>query len=89
MAVFAKNQVAAFQACPEFLALVSEYPCHRPAQLISPTAYPTFQALESAAGFCLHGCVECVVTCCSKGDHQPRHQLLRGIDQSSIRRPGT
>ena len=55
------DHVAAFQACPEFLALVSEYPCHRPAQLISPTAYPTFQALESAVGFCLHGCVECVV----------------------------
>ena len=55
------DHVAVFQACPEFLALVSEYPCHRPAQLISPTAYPTFQALESAVGFCLHGCVECVV----------------------------
>ena len=55
------DHVAAFQACPEFLALVSEYPYHRPAQLISPTAYPTYQALESAVGFCLHGCVECVV----------------------------
>ncbi len=38
-----------------------EYPCHRAAQLISPAAYPTFQALESAVGFCLRGCVECVV----------------------------
>ncbi|BDG08615.1 DEAD/DEAH box helicase family protein [Anaeromyxobacter paludicola] len=48
------------QACPEFLAHVSAYPCHS-APLVPSPLYPNFQSLEAAMGFCVDGCVSCVV----------------------------
>jgi hypothetical protein len=48
------------QACPEFLVHVSGYAGHGPALVPSPQ-YPTFQAIESAMGLCIDGCVSCVV----------------------------
>ncbi len=54
------DNVLPFQACPEFLVHVSRYPCHATPLVASP-AYPTFQALESAVGFCADGCISCVV----------------------------
>lgn len=54
------DRLLPLQACPEFLAHVSTYPGHGP-PLVPSAQYPTFQALESAAGFCIDGCVSCVV----------------------------
>jgi hypothetical protein len=54
------DHVLPFQACPEFLVYVSGYPVYGSSLVPSP-AYPTFQALESAMGFCMDGCIACVV----------------------------
>ncbi|MCX6027109.1 MAG: hypothetical protein NTY23_12790 [Chloroflexi bacterium] len=58
------------QACPEFLAYVSQYPCYAGAALVPSPTYPSFQALESAMGFCVDGCINCVVS---------PEQNLRGV----------
>lgn len=50
-----------FQWVPEFLAHISQYPAHAAHPLFGSGAYPTFQALESAFGFCVDGCVACLV----------------------------
>lgn len=50
-----------FQSCPEFLAHVSRYPIYPGQDLVPSSSYPTFQALESAAGYCISGCVACLV----------------------------
>jgi hypothetical protein len=49
------------QACPEFLDHLGAYPCHAGASLVPSPTFPTFQALESGVGYCLHGCIDCVV----------------------------
>ncbi|HEU4729015.1 MAG TPA: DEAD/DEAH box helicase [Kofleriaceae bacterium] len=49
------------QWVPEFVAHAAGYPAHAAAGLQGGTAYPTFQALESAFGFCVDGCITCVV----------------------------
>src|SRR5262249_29867250 len=55
------DHLVPLQACPEFLAHLGNYPVHQAARLVPSPAYSTFQALESATGFCLYGCVDCVV----------------------------
>ncbi|WP_437896182.1 DEAD/DEAH box helicase [Sorangium sp. So ce124] len=55
------DDLVLLQWVPEFLAHVSQYPAHGPAPLVGTSAYPTFQALESAVGFCVDGCVSCIV----------------------------
>jgi hypothetical protein len=64
------DHTAFVQACPEFLAHLGEYPVYEPVRLVGTPELPTFQALESAAGYCLCGCVSCVVS---------PEQNLRGI----------
>jgi hypothetical protein len=54
------DRVLPFQACPEFLVHVSGYPTHS-SPLVPSALYPNFQSLESAMGFCVDGCVSCVV----------------------------
>jgi hypothetical protein len=49
------------QLCPEFLDHLGGYELYTGAALVPSPAYPTFQALESAAGFCVSGCVNCAV----------------------------
>lgn len=55
------DDLVLLQWVPEFLAHVGRYPIHGPTPLVGGTDYPTYQALESAAGFCVDGCVACVV----------------------------
>lgn len=54
------DQSMVFQRCPEFLAHVSQFPCY-PSPVVPSRSYPTFQALESAFGYCWDGCISCVV----------------------------
>ena len=49
-----------FQACPEFLVHASRYPVYGSA-LVPTNIYPNFQSLESGMGFCVDGCVSCIV----------------------------
>lgn len=49
------------QQVPEFAEHVSRYALHGTRGLVSGTTFPTFQALESAFGCCIDGCVACVV----------------------------
>jgi|GEM_PF-4756488 len=56
------DQLAAFRECPEFLAHVSaNYPVYG-ARGLTTVLFPGFQALESAVGFCLAGCVGCLLS---------------------------
>lgn len=55
------DHVLPFQACPEFLAHASQYTVHAALRLVPSPDYSTFQALESAMGFCIDGCIACVV----------------------------
>jgi hypothetical protein len=63
------------QACPEFLAHVSAYPCHTAASLFPSPTFPSFQALESAVGYCFQGCIDCVVA-----PEQNLHGILTAKD---------
>jgi hypothetical protein len=54
------DQTMLFQRCPEFLAYISQFPCYS-SPLVPSLSYPTFQALESAFGYCWDGCISCVV----------------------------
>jgi hypothetical protein len=63
MNIPAFDHLAALQECPEFLAHASaRYPCYKGVALVGSSAFPVFQALESALGFCLDGCVACVIS---------------------------
>lgn len=55
------DDLVVIQWVPEFLAHVSGYSVYGAAPLVGTAAYPTYQALESAAGFCIDGCVSCLV----------------------------
>ena len=55
------DDLVLLQWAPEFVAHVSQYPVHAPTALIGGAAYPTFQAIESAFGFCVDGCIACLV----------------------------
>jgi hypothetical protein len=56
------DQLAAFRECPEFLAHVSaSYPVYG-GRGLATQLFPGFQALESAIGFCLAGCVGCLLS---------------------------
>lgn len=56
------DETAPLRECPEFLAYISaEYPCYDGQSLVGRAEFPVFQALESASGYCLAGCVGCVV----------------------------
>jgi hypothetical protein len=53
------DQLCVLHQSPEFLAQLSdEYGC----RLVGGAAFPVYQALESALGFCLSGCIACVVS---------------------------
>lgn len=52
------DHLAILQACPEFVAYLSN---ERGAPLVGSPDFPVFQALESAFGFCLSGCIGCLV----------------------------
>ena len=47
------------QACPEYIAAVSSAALQ---PLVGSPQFPVYQALESAFGFCLAGCVGCLVS---------------------------
>lgn len=64
------DHTALLQAAPEFLAHLGNYPVHGQQRLVGSPDLPTFQAVESAVGYCLFGCVSCVVS---------PDQNLRGI----------
>jgi hypothetical protein len=55
------DHTSPFQHCPQFLAHIGDYPRYATRRLVPSPTYPTFQALESAMGFCLAGCISCVV----------------------------
>jgi hypothetical protein len=55
------DHAAFLQTCPEFLAFVGHYSRYAAEALIGSPDFPTFQALESAASYCLYGCVDCVI----------------------------
>jgi hypothetical protein len=51
------------QDCPEFVAYVSaHYPCYGGEALVGTSDFPTYQALESAFGFCLSSCISCLLS---------------------------
>src|SRR5262249_31043845 len=54
------DHILPFRACPEFVAHVSQYPRYG-GTLLPSALYPTFQALESAMGFCVDGCISCIL----------------------------
>jgi hypothetical protein len=58
------------QQCPEFLMWLSAYPVYVDAALVPSREVPNFQALESAVGCCIDGCIACVVA---------PEQNLRGV----------
>jgi hypothetical protein len=62
MAIGSFDETAALRECPEFIAHVSaKYACYGGNGLVGSAEFPVFQALESACGYCLAGCVGCVV----------------------------
>lgn len=72
------DYVLPFQACPEFLVFISQSPGFPTSPLVPSDRYPTFQALESAFGFCLDGCIACVVS-----PEQNLHGVLTAKDSVS------
>lgn len=56
------DHTALLQAAPEFLAHLGSFPAHDAHRLVGSPDLPTFQAVESAVGYCLCGCVSCVVS---------------------------
>jgi len=56
------DDLVLLQWVPEFVAHVGQYQVHAGSNLMGGAAYPTFQALESAFGFCVDGCVACLVS---------------------------
>jgi hypothetical protein len=55
------DDLALLQWAPEFVAYAAQYRIHSSANLMGSSSYPTFQALESAFGFCVDGCIACLV----------------------------
>lgn len=49
------------QLCPEFIDHLGGHAFHSAAALVPSTEFPTFQALDSASGFCVAGCVNCTL----------------------------
>ena len=62
--------------------VVSEYPCHRPAQLISATAYPTFQACSGSPYRAT------VSAATARFDVRPRVSRARSARQGGCHAPG-
>ncbi len=58
------------QQCPEFLVWLSQHPLYADMPIVPSRDVPNFQALESALGCCIDGCVGCVVA---------PEQNLRGV----------
>lgn len=58
MAITSFDHLAVLQACPEFVAFLSS---ERGTPLVGSPDFPGFQALESAFGFCMSGCIGCLV----------------------------
>ncbi|BBM87120.1 DEAD/DEAH box helicase [Candidatus Uabimicrobium amorphum] len=57
------DHILPFQYCPEFIAYVSsEYSCYQNARLVGSEFYPVYQSLESAMGFCISGCISCILS---------------------------
>ena len=55
------DETAALRECPEFLAYISQsYAVYNGYALVGSGDFPAYQALESACGYCLAGCVGCV-----------------------------
>jgi hypothetical protein len=52
------DDLGAIQACPEYIAHLSSM---RGQPLVGSPQFPVYQALESAFGFCVLGCVGCLV----------------------------
>ncbi|KYF70833.1 DEAD/DEAH box helicase [Sorangium cellulosum] len=64
------DHALALQQCPEFLMWLSRYPVYAGEPLVPSREVPNIQALESALGCCIDGCVACVVA---------PEQNLRGV----------
>ena len=56
------DRLAALRECPEFLAhITATYPAYG-GRSLATQVFPSYQALESAIGFCLAGCVGCLLS---------------------------
>jgi hypothetical protein len=56
------DDLVLLQWVPEFVAHAGQYPVHAGSSPIWGPAYPTYQAVESAFGFCVDGCIACLVS---------------------------
>jgi hypothetical protein len=59
LAINSFDNTAFLQSCPEYIVY---FTAQRNQPLIGTPQFPSFQALESAFGFCLCGCIGCLVS---------------------------